>query len=70
MGLSGFRGAYNVSSHNYDRLEEGMILGLKAQWIEPLSAGCNLGECYVVTADGFENMTRHTPIETFRVSAN
>ena len=70
MGMSGFGTSYNVSSHNHDRLEEGMILGLKAQWIEPLSAGCNLGECYVVTADGFENMTRDTPIETFRVSAN
>jgi Xaa-Pro aminopeptidase len=67
IGMAGANNGFNVSSHNYDRLEEGMVFVLHTQWIEPLSAGCNVGDCYVVTADGFENMTRHTPLETFRV---
>jgi Xaa-Pro aminopeptidase len=67
IGMAGASNGFNVSSHNYDRLEEGMVFVLHAQWIEPLSAGANVGDCYVVTADGFENMTGHVPLETFRV---
>jgi hypothetical protein len=26
-----------------------------------LLAGCNVGDMYVVTNDGFENLSRHTP---------
>ncbi len=70
IGMAGAANGFNVSSHNYDRLEEGMVFVLHTQWMEPLSAGCNVGDCYVVTADGFENMTRHTPLETFRVPAH
>jgi Xaa-Pro aminopeptidase len=69
VGMAGFSNGFNVSSHNYDRLEEGMVFVLHTQWIEPLVAGCNVGDCYVVTADGYENMTRHTPLDPFRVPA-
>ena len=69
IGLAGSRTSFNVASHNYDRLEEGMVFVLHAQWIEPQVAGCNIGDCYVVTADGFENLSRHTPLDTFRTPA-
>jgi Xaa-Pro aminopeptidase len=65
--MAGARGGFNVSSHNFDRLEEGMVFVLHTQWLEAQSAGCNVGDCYVVTADGFENLSRHTPLETYRV---
>lgn len=68
IGMAGGQNSFNISSHNYDRLEEGMIFVLHAQWLEPLAAGCNIGDCYVVTADGFENLSRHTPLETHRIS--
>lgn len=67
IGLAGAPSSYNVASHNYDRLEEGMVFVLHAQWLEAQSAGCNVGDLYVVTADGFENLSRHTPLDTFRV---
>ncbi|MEZ0214163.1 MAG: M24 family metallopeptidase [Xanthobacteraceae bacterium] len=68
IGMAGSQNSFNISSHNYDRLEEGMVFVLHAQWLEPLSAGCNIGDCYVVTKDGFEKLSRHTPLETFRVA--
>lgn len=58
---------YNISSNNYGELEEGMVFVLHAQWLEPLSAGCNIGDCYTVTADGYENLSHHTPLEPYRV---
>ena len=69
IGLAGAPSSYNVASHNEDRLQEGMVFVLHAQWLEAQSAGCNVGDLYVVTADGFENLSRHTPLETFRVPA-
>jgi Xaa-Pro aminopeptidase len=69
IGMAGSSNAFNVSSHNYDRVEAGMVFVLHTQWMEPLSAGCNVGDCYLATADGFENLTRHTPLEPFRVPA-
>ena len=69
VGMAGAQNSFNVSSHNYDRLEEGMIFVLHTQYLEPLSAGCNIGDCYLVTADGFDNLSRHTPLETHRVAA-
>ncbi|SDF87810.1 M24 family metallopeptidase [Alloyangia pacifica] len=69
VGMAGGQNAFNISSHNYDRLEEGMVFVLHTQWLEPMSAGCNIGDMYVVTADGFENLSRHTPLETYRVPA-
>jgi Xaa-Pro aminopeptidase len=50
-------------------MEEGMVFVLHTQWLEPLSAGCNVGDMYVVTKDGFENLSRHTPLETHRIAA-
>lgn len=57
----------NVSSHNHDRLAEGMVFVLHTQWLEPLSAGCNVDDCYAVTAGGVENLSCHTPLEPHRV---
>lgn len=67
IGMAGARNNFNVSSHNYDRMEEGMVFVLHTQWIEPLKAGCNVGDLYAVTKDGFENLTRHTPLDLYRV---
>ena len=69
VGLAGSRTSYNVASHNHDRLEVGMVFVLHAQWLEPQVAGCNVGDCYVVTEDGFENLSRHTPLDTFRIAS-
>ena len=69
IGMAGARTGYNIASHNFDRLEQGMVFVLHAQWLEPQVAGCNVGDCYVVTADGFEKLSRHTPLDTFRVSS-
>jgi Xaa-Pro aminopeptidase len=69
VGLAGAQNAFNVSSHNFDRLEEGMVFVLHTQWLEPLSAGCNVGDCYVVTADGCENLSCHTSLDVHRVAA-
>jgi Xaa-Pro aminopeptidase len=69
VGMAGGQNAFNIASHNYDRLEEGMVFVLHAQWLEPMSAGCNVGDMYLVTADGFENLSRHTPLETHRIPA-
>ncbi len=69
VGMAGGQNSFNISSHNYDRMEEGMVFVLHTQWLEPLSAGCNLGDMYVVTKDGFENLSRHTPLETHRIAA-
>ena len=60
---------YNVSSHNTDRMEAGMVFVLHAQWLDPLVAGCNVGDLYVVTHDGAENLSCHTPLEPFRIPA-
>jgi Xaa-Pro aminopeptidase len=69
IGMAGADNSFNLSSHNHERLEEGMVFVLHAQYLEPLSAGCNVGDCYAVTADGFENLSCHTPLETHRVAA-
>ena len=60
---------YNIASNNHDRLEEGMAFVLHSQWLEPEVAGCNVGECYLVTADGAENLSCHTPLAPHRVPA-
>lgn len=46
-----------------------MVFVLHAQWLEPQSAGRDVGDLHAVTADGFENLSRHTPLETHRVAA-
>lgn len=68
VGMAGTSNSFNVSSHNYDRLEEGMVFVLHTQWLEAQSAGCNVGDLYLVTPDGFENLSRHTPLETHRIA--
>jgi Xaa-Pro aminopeptidase len=68
IGMAGGSTSFNVSSHNFDRLEEGMVFVLHTQWLEAQSAGCNVGDLYVVTSDGFENLSRETPLETYRVA--
>ncbi len=68
VGMAGGQNAFNISSHNYDRAEEGMVFVLHTQWLEPQSAGCNLGDLYRVTSDGYENLSRHTPLDTYRVA--
>jgi Xaa-Pro aminopeptidase len=60
---------YSVISSNTDRLEEGMTFVAHCQWLEPKVAGCNLGNSLLVTADGVENLNRHTPLEPHRVPA-
>lgn len=60
---------YNIASNNYDRLEEGMTFVCHSQWLEPMVAGCNVGNCFLVTDDGVENLTCHTPLEPHRVPA-
>ena len=36
--------------------------------LEAQSAGCNVGDLYLVTSDGFENLSHHTPLETHRIA--
>ncbi len=58
---------YNIASNNHDLLDEGMTFVLHSQWLEPQIAGCNIGNCYLVTDDGYENMSCHTPLEPHRI---
>jgi len=58
---------YNIASNNHDRLEPGMTFVLHAQWLDPMVAGCNVGDCYLVTADGAENLSCHSPLTPHRV---
>lgn len=67
IGMAGAGNSFNVASHNYDRLEEGMVFVLHTQWLEPLCAGANVGDLYAVTKDGFENLSCHTPLDTHRI---
>ena len=60
---------YNIASNNHDRLEEGMTFVLHSQWLEPEEAGANVGDCYLVTDDGAENLSCHTPLTPHRVPA-
>jgi Xaa-Pro aminopeptidase len=60
---------YNIASNNHDRLEEGMTFVLHSQWLDPLVAGCNVGDCYLVTDDGCENLSCNTPLTPYRVKA-
>jgi Xaa-Pro aminopeptidase len=60
---------FNVTSHNTERAEPGMVFVLHAQWLDPLKSGANIGDCYLVTETGYENLSCHTPLETFRIPA-
>jgi Xaa-Pro aminopeptidase len=61
--------AYNIKSNNYDRLEEGMVCVFHSQCLQPKEAGANVGECVLITPDGLENLSCHTPLEPHRVPA-
>lgn len=60
---------YNIQSNNHDTLEPGMTFVLHSQWLEPEVAGCNVGDCYLVTETGGENLSCHTPLKPHRVPA-
>jgi Xaa-Pro aminopeptidase len=60
---------FNITSHNTDIAEPGMVFVLHAQWIDPMVSGANIGNCYLVTEDGFENLSCHTSLETIRIKA-
>lgn len=68
VGMAKFT-PYNIASNNHDRLEEGMTFVLHSQWLEPEVAGCNVGDCYLVTDEGRENLSCHTPLTPYRVKA-
>ncbi|WP_335948924.1 hypothetical protein [Salipiger bermudensis] len=46
-----------------------MVFVLHTHRFGPMSAGCNIGDMYVVTADRFGNLSRHAPLETYRLPA-
>lgn len=60
---------FNVTSHNTELLQPGMAMVLHAQWLDPLSDGANIGDMFLVTEDGYENLSRHTSVDAFRVEA-
>jgi len=60
---------FNVTSENTDFCEPGLAFVLHPQWLVPLECGANIGNSYVVTEDGYENLSCHTPIETIRIKA-
>jgi len=59
---------YNIQSNNHDVLEEGMTFVLHSQWLEPEVAGANIGDCYLVTETGAENLSCHVPLDTHRIA--
>ena len=69
VGMHGNPDKFNITSHNTDVCRPGLAFVLHPQWLEPQVAGANIGNCYVITEDGYENLTCHTPIETVRVPA-
>lgn len=58
---------YNIMGNNHDTLEEGMTFVLHSQWLEPETAGANIGDCYLVTDNGAENLSCHTPLAVHRI---
>ncbi|WP_252503081.1 Xaa-Pro peptidase family protein [Sporosarcina sp. Marseille-Q4943] len=60
---------FNITSHNTDIAEPGMVFVLHAQWLDPMVSGGNIGNCYLVTDDGFENLSCHTPLDSIRIKA-
>ncbi len=68
LGLPKFQ-PYNIASNNHDRFEEGMAFVLHSQWLEPKVGGSNIGDFYIVTDTGAENISSHTPLDVYRVRA-
>ncbi|WP_207662141.1 M24 family metallopeptidase [Clostridium sp. AM58-1XD] len=67
VGMHGNPDKFNVTSHNTEVCRPGLAFVLHPQWLVPMESGANIGNCYVVTEDGYENLTCHTPIETVRI---
>ncbi len=67
VGMHGNPDKFNVTSFNTDICRPGLAFVLHPQWLVPMECGANIGNCYVVTEDGFENLSCHTPIETVRI---
>ncbi|MFC2113115.1 M24 family metallopeptidase [Bacteroidota bacterium] len=60
-------GTFWVTSSDNTRLKPDMIFSFHAQWFDPQKAGFNLGNLLLVTEDGIENLTCHTPVEPYRI---
>lgn len=69
VGMHGNPDKFNVTSHNTDICKPGLAFVLHPQWLVPMECGANIGNCYVVTEDGYENLSCHTPAETIRIKA-
>ena len=69
VGMHGNPDKFNITSHNTDICRPGLAFVLHPQWLIPNEAGANIGNCYVITEDGYENLTCHTPAETVRIRA-
>ncbi|MDY3867802.1 MAG: M24 family metallopeptidase, partial [Pyramidobacter sp.] len=69
IGMHGNPDKFNVTSHNTEICRPGLTFVLHPQWLAPLESGANIGNCYAVTEDGYENLTCHTSPEVFRVKA-
>lgn len=67
VGMHGNPDKFNITSHNTDICEPGLAFVIHPQWLVPMECGANIGNCYVVTEDGYENLSCHTPIETIRI---
>ena len=69
VGMHGNPVKFNVTSHNTDICRPGLTIVLHPQWLVPMECGSNIGNCYAITEDGFENLSCHTPVEAVRIKA-
>lgn len=69
VGMHGNPDKFNITSHNTDICRPGLAFVLHPQWLAPRESGANIGNSYIVTEDGFENLNCHTPFETVRIKA-
>lgn len=68
-GMHGNPHEFEISSHNTEICKPGMVFVLHPQWSESMVAGANIGNAYVVTEDGFEKLSCHTPTDAIRIDA-
>ena len=67
MGMHGNPDKFNLTSYNTEICRQGAVFVIHPQWLAPMESGANIGNTYVVTAEGYENLNCHTPIETVRI---
>lgn len=67
MGMHGNPDKFNLTSYNTEICRPGAVFVIHPQWLAPMESGANIGNTYVVTAEGYENLNCHTPIETVRI---